>query len=149
MKSPSQNLISLLDEVITKIGISPVARKLKEMLTLSAGTGQDQLKKKICSEVSESFGFPIKTIMESSRRGTVTQAKVMLMILFYQHTEMSQQQIAGHFSGRSQTLVNRRIKAFYSMGKSEKEREFQKIYSDEFIKKYENINSRINEWKKK
>jgi len=125
---------------IRKFGFIRVSNKIRELSTTSIDNRQEILKERIFEEISSAFGIPVEDIKTSSRRGNVTQAKAMAILLLHRHLPMSQADIATLFS-RGQSLVSRRIKNFADGS--------DKVCSGrEFIDFHEKIDQKIIEFKK-
>ncbi len=149
---PKQNInqsdivsfVKYLCKGIKKFGVVRIEEKMRELSEDSYDTQQKALRDKIFYEIYCQYRVSKNVVLKSSKRGVVTQAKVMAIILFSKHLEVSQREIASIF-GRGQSLVSRRIKTFeIYMSDSVNEKPFEKIYEDkDFIVNYKKINETI------
>ena len=121
-----------------RFGLEKVQRKMAELYISDHGVREGALKEKIFSEISAHYGMSPEAIITSVKRGNVTQAKVIAMLLIHRHLHISQSEIALLF-GRGPSLVSRRIKLFNNGT--------EKISSNkDFISAYEKINLKVNEF---
>ena len=138
---------------IKKFGIKRVEKKLQE---LSITPCNNDLRNKILEEVSTAYELTPYIITHSEKRGKITQAKVMAMILFQIHLQIIQKDIAMFF-GKKQSLVSRRITIFQKV-KMEQQKingtkmlnsdiPYQKVYTNGFMEKYDFVNNKINLYK--
>lgn len=122
-------------------GQERVQKKLEELYLVDKDNCQNAIRTKIFDEVSAEYKMTPEAIITSAKRGNVTQAKVMAMLLLHRHMNISQVEIAMLFS-RGASLVSKRIKLFNSESRNDK------IYSDKnFMITYEKINKKINSFK--
>lgn len=141
--------VDYLHRGIRKFGIAPIKEKLGEMYKADVPR---TLKAKIFEEITGVYGVPKHAIIRSRRRGAVTEAKVMAIILLHKHVAVTQTEIAAMF-GCGRSVVGRRIKAFNGVNGSggvlsASDNAFAKIYENkEFMSRFKDIDTKINEYK--
>jgi len=151
------NFVKDLYKGIRRFGLMRIEAKLQELYMSDASSVNEVLKKKIFDEISSAYGIPAHTIIRSKKRGAITQAKVIAIILLHRHLCITQAEIAEMFD-RGETLISRRIKVFKSASAGDpipdSERMFEKMYSSkDFMEKFNKINNSIivlkESWKQK
>lgn len=110
------------------------------------------LKEEILAQVSNQFNTSPNILINSKKRGIINQARVMAIILFDKHLNILQKDIAKIFKKKN-SLINMRINVFNKIFKNKNiyypQKQFEKMYSENFISIYNNINNKIIEFKKK
>ena len=114
--------------------------------------GSRNLERLIFTTVADQYRLSVRAIKSSSKRGAVTEARVMAIIFLDKHMKMPQAEIAAIFHS-SKSLVSKRIKAF-KIARDGAHRD--KLFcQDAFIKNYQSINEKIisfknsNQWLKR
>lgn len=135
---------------IQRFGIRRVQEKLRE---LYPSENTETLRKQILSEVTSVYGVSMKSILRSKKRGTVTEAKVMAIILIHKHQNITNAEIATMF-GCDPSIIGKRINAFNGIiiGKvsdlDNQDSKYVKIYSAPlFLENFKSIDQRIELWK--
>jgi hypothetical protein len=152
-KPPKEDIVQFVKYLyngIKKFGMTRIELKLRELYVATSNNTHNLVKNKIFEEVSMAYGIAPKTILHSNKRGNITQAKVMAIILCHRHLEVTQAQIA-HMFGHTPPIISARIKSFKSITRDgkplyESEKRFEKVYSTDFMKKYENVDARVTEF---
>lgn len=137
-------------ELDKKIGIERIEQKLRELYDSEAGNEPTLIKNRIMEEITRVYGIPQKALLTSTKRGNATQARVMAIILFYRHLTLSKSEIAEIFGHSQPNIVSLRLKTFakYFCGEQifESERRFEKVYSQDFMKKIVEVDKCITEF---
>ena len=137
-----------------RFGVKRVQEKLRELYESDNKESRPQeLRKQILTEVTSIYGVSMNNILRSKKRGVVTEAKVMAIILIHKHQNITNSEIALIF-GCAPSVICRRIKAFNGViiGKVsnafDTDTQFAKIYSaPEFLQNFKSIDERIELWK--
>ena len=133
-----------------KVGIARIEQKLQELYDSEAGNRPNVIRARILEEITRIYGISPKTLMRSTKRGNATQARVMAIILFYRHLPLTKSEIAEIFGHSQPNIVSLRLKTFaYYYCKEplyESERRFEKVYSDDFMKKIVEVDGRVVEF---
>ena len=134
-----------------KVGIARIEQKLQELYSAEVGNKPSIIKNRILEEITRAYGIPSRTILQSTKRGNATQARVMAIILFYKHLTLSKSEIATIFGHCQPNIVSLRLKTFANfycnIPAYENERRFEKVYSPDFMKKYNELDATITEFK--
>lgn len=144
-------LMSHLFGVVEVFGLGLVQEKILEIY-VSEENKLRVLRKKILEEISSTYRVPISQILHSKKRGCITDAKVMAIILIHYHLKMSNAEIATLF-GCGKRIVERKISAFKKTSSpssefSDSDNAIVKIYSDKsFLDNFNVINEKINSYK--
>lgn len=137
-------------ELDKKVGIERIEQKLRELYDSEAGNEPTLIKNRIMEEITRAYGIPQKTLFGSTKRGSASQARVMAIILFYRHLTLSKTELAAIFGHSQPNIVSLRLKTFakYFCGEQifESERRFEKVYSDDFMKKIVAVDKRVSEF---
>ena len=133
-----------------KIGIARIEEKLQELYDSEAGNRPTIIKNRILEEITRVYGVSSKVLLHSSKRGNATQARVMAIILFYRHLPLTKSEIAGIFGHSQPNIVSLRLKTFAhyycKVPLYDSERRFEKVYSDDFMKKIVEVDGRVVEF---
>ena len=130
-----------------KVGIARIEEKLQELYDSEAGNRPNVIRARILEEITRAYGISPKVLLHSTKRGNATQARVMAIILFYRHLPLTKSEIAEIFGHSQPNIVSLRLKTFaYYYCKEplyESERRFEKVYSDDFMKKIVEVDGRV------
>ncbi len=131
-----------------KVGIAKIEAKLRELEQAKPQSGHTVVKNRILFEISRVYGLPVKTILHSTKRGNVTQTRVMAIILFHKHLKLNKTELADLFGHRGPNIISIRIKTFHNLRTGgtilESERRFEKVYSKDFMKKIDEVDAIIS-----
>ena len=101
------------------------------------------LYRRIFDEIAAVYGISPKTIRNSPRRGHITEAKVMAIILISRHADTTHAEIATLF-GRGASTVGGYIRAFDRMENASTSAEILKIFgSRSFMPNFNKINATL------
>jgi chromosomal replication initiation ATPase DnaA len=112
---------------VNKFGAAKVMKKLQQLDAESYDERQREVIDFIILKVTHAFNISKYDLMESSKRGAVTDARKMCFILFKRNLDLSDHQIASYFS-RVRQVVHRAMHEYEEMtGKLNHERDFLAI----------------------
>lgn len=133
-----------------KVGISRIEQKLRELERERPDKGHTTVKNRILEEITRAYGISSKILLHSTKRGNVTQARVMAIILFHKHLKLTKSELADLFGHSQPNIISLRIKTFTSLlnGKPiyESERRYEKVYSKDFMEKFNAVDAIILEY---
>lgn len=144
--------VEYLHNGFKRFGRTEIINKVDELYARDDRNDFARLKTKIFEEIKNVTGISHRALIKSNRRGAITEAKVIAILLFDRHTDMSHREIGAMFH-RGAGLIGRRIKAFKSatlLGPklSDNELMFEKTYtSKDFIAKFEQIDNAVVKYK--
>lgn len=138
------DFVRLIIKGYKRFGSSAIDSKLREIVSRDKRT--DELKKEILSQVARAYNCSIPDIINSGKRGDVSCAKVMTILLFNDHLGLASIDIARIFN-KDKSLVAKRIRIFrqYMNGGVQKtQSSIDKMYfNKEFVTLYRSIGRRI------
>lgn len=144
--------LNFLNRWIKKQGYNKIEKALKRVSLNGWNIRQNTLRDKIYDAVSVKYNLSPHIIIHSKKRGAVTQARAMCILLFDRHLDYKHVEIARIFK-RNQSLISRRIRGFDKAGEtkefgSQYQNQFNKIYANGFMDKFNEIDTQITEFKK-
>ena len=141
--------VDYLHRGIRKFGIVPIRQKLAELYVVDTPRA---LRRRILTEVAAVYAVPPHRIVGSKKRGVVTEAKVMAIILMHKHLNITHAEIAVMF-GCVPSNIGRRIKAFNGISGNGatlnvSANTFAKIYGGKtFMPRFKDIDAKIKEYR--
>lgn len=133
-----------------KVGIARIEQKLQELYDSEANNRPSVIRARILEEITSTYGISPKVLLYSTKRGNATQARVMAIILFYRHLTLTKSEIAAIFGHSQPNIISLRLKTFahYYCGVPlyDSEQRFEKVYSDDFMKKIVEVDGRVAEF---
>lgn len=139
-------IFKLLTQCISKFGHDNFKEKLKSELSAHHfSEGKIRLIiEHIIKFVLEEYGPTGLTrydLIKSAKRGYVSEARKICIILIKQNIKTSSSKITKYFGNRSEEVVNKAIREHHKMDRSSKVPDVQN-----FIKKYDNIAEKVSQY---
>lgn len=145
----SADLQKVVCSIIKNYKIAGSTRLKKEIADIyNKNKEQSAIEDKIYQEIYVYYRIDREMIHHSKQRGVVTNAKVMAILLFHKHIDISQAEIAKRFS-RGQSIISRRVRSFYSViSNGQDAKIIDKVYCDPaFISIFNHIDKKIKKFK--
>lgn len=132
-----------------KVGIGRIVEKLSELEEVRPDKALSTIKTRIIEEICRLYGMAPKTLLHSPKRGNVTQARVMGILLLHKHLKLTKTELADLFGHSQPNIISIRIKTFNNViGNKpiyDSERRFEKVYSKDFMNKFTEVDGIITE----
>lgn len=98
-----------VQRVITKHGLQKVLNQLRRIQNDFDNTFEKEIFNFILSETASHYQIEINDILNSKKRGTISEARRMSFALMKEHLPFTDEEIGYYFGGRSRQYVNKEL----------------------------------------
>ncbi len=137
------DFLKQVQKIISKHGLSKVLTQLRTM-SIEHGDGTENVCEYIITLTRVHYAIDRDVLLNSKKRGRITEARRMCFALMKEHLPFSDEEIGNYFGGRSRQYVNREL-----MNLPINQDKFSTKHESKFVNDFISLTMKVVEYKKK